>query len=159
MKKFLPLFLIVISAFCFESCLGIIDDVPKAFVYIGDGSGVSNAVVSNGKNGSSTLYVTLVTSSSNIQEDIKVYYEAIPGNGLKENVDYKIKEGSPLVFSPEDATLPLHISWYANSALDPSKDNTLTIKLVDSNLGNMQFGDPSLPANNNKSTFVFTKKD
>ena len=158
MKKFLPLFLIVLSAFCFESCLGIIDDVPKAFVYLGDGSGVSNAEVSNAKNVSTPLFVTLVTSSSNIQEDVKVYYEAIPGNGLKENVDFKIKEQSPLVFSPGDETLPLHISWYANPALDPSKDNTLTIKLVNSNLGYMQFGDPKLPADNNKSTFVFTKK-
>ena len=159
MKKILPLILLALASFGFISCGGWEDPVlDNSFVYIADGSGATSAVVSNSSDSGKTtpLYVTLSTVKTSFDAPVKVYYEAIPGNGLKENVDYKIadKSGSPLEFTDGDKVMPIRITWLTNPAFDPSKDNTLTIKLTDSNLAYLQMGSGSF-----KSTFVFTKKD
>lgn len=158
MKKFLPLILLALSSLGFISCGGWEDPVlDNSFVYIADGSGATSAVVSNSSdNGkTTTLYVTLSTVKTSFDAPVKVYYEAIPGNGLKEGVDYTIpdKSRSPLVFEDGDLVMPLRITWKTNPSFDASKDNTLTIKLTDSNLAYLQMGSGSF-----KSTFVFTKK-
>ena len=59
-------------------------------------------------------------------------YEVIAGDGLKEGTDFKIQSShrSPLTFDPGSYSRPIRVIWYKSSAFDPSKDNTLTIRLT-----------------------------
>ena len=158
MKKFLPLILLALASFGFISCGGWEDPVlDNSFVYIADGSGATSAVIVNDtENGkTTTLYVTLSTVKTSFDAPVEVYYEAIPGAGLKEHVDYTIadKSRSPIVFKDGDKVMPLRITWQSNPSFNPAKDNTLTIRLTGSNLAYLQMGSGSF-----KSSFVFTKK-
>ena len=123
------------------------------FNYIAD----SDDVVYNDKETTTTLFVTLSTPKTGFDAAVEVYYELIPGNGLKEGVDFQIKQGSesPLKFTTGNFVVPMKIEWLKNPSFDSSKDNTLKIKLTGSNLAYLQMGNSKL---NYKSTFVYTKK-
>ena len=73
-------------------------------------------------------------------------YSIIIGDGLKEGVDFKILTTEyPLVFPIGIYRRPIQIQWLDN-VLDPTKDNTLTIKLDTTNL-NVNIGFPGPDAN------------
>ena len=90
----------------------------------------SELTVSDKANTVGTYNVYL--SSKEIKEEVNVTYEIIIGNGLKDNVDYKIlTTGNTLTFLPGIYDMPIRIQWLPNP-IDPSKDNTIRIKLVSS---------------------------
>ena len=80
-----------------------------------------------------TYNVYMSTPATN--ETVTVTYEVIAGDGLKEGVDYKLlnKENS-LTFLPGIYDMPIRIQWMSH-AVDPTKDNTLKIKLVSNDKG------------------------
>jgi len=154
MKRIFLLFIAAWAALGLVSCGGFEDPVlDNSFVYIAD----SDDVVYNDKETTTTLFVTLSTPKTSFDATVEVYYELIPGNGLKEGVDFRIKQGSesPLKFTTGNFVVPMKIEWLKNPSFDSSKDNTLKIKLTGSNLAYLQMGNSKL---NYKSTFVFTKK-
>lgn len=62
-------------------------------------------------------------------ETITVTFSVTPGDGLQEGVDYRmVTQGNTLTFMPGVYNMPIHVRWLPH-ALDPSKDNTLTIRL------------------------------
>ena len=135
-------------------------DTP--FAYIFDNTGSSSATIDSrfGKGVESVLTelkVSISVSENYFKEPISVEYEVITGNGLKEGVDYKIQPStiSPLTFSPGTYTLPVRVMWLKTEAPDPSKDNTLTIKLSGSSVEDMVLGYPG-PSHKGQA-FVFTK--
>lgn len=78
---------------------------------------------------------TVYLSSRPITDSLEVSYEIIAGEGLQEDVDYKvITTQNPLVFLPGIYDIPIRIRWMKNP-VDPSKDNTLTIRLVGNSKG------------------------
>ena len=157
MKKLFSLFLIAASLFSLASCVGLEEEfLDNSYVYIADGSGNSGVTVLDNKLFNPyTLWVTLSSPKTERDETVYVDYVAIP-DGLVEGIDYTIKEESksPLKFESGNTGAALRIIWQYKTP----NEGTLTIKLTNSNLGNLHIGDPKLPSSNNKSTFVFTKK-
>jgi len=80
--------------------------------------------------------------SAELQFDpITVQYEVIVGNGLLAGRDFDlITTGTTLNFAPGIFERPITIAW-KQSTLDPSKDNTIRIRLV-SNSKNYIMGLP-----------------
>ena len=71
-------------------------------------------------------------SSKVTKEEVNVTYEITIGNGLKENVDYKLlTKGNTITFLPGIYDMPIRIQWLPNP-VDKAKDNTIKIKLVSS---------------------------
>ena len=60
--------------------------------------------------------------------DLTVEYEVIPGDGLKEGVDYKLTAERTVTFPKNVYRMPLRIQ-YMRHEVDPTKDNTLTTRL------------------------------
>ena len=90
----------------------------------------SEMTVSDKANTVGTYNVYL--SSKVTREEVNVNYEITIGNGLKENVDYKIlTKGNTITFLPGIYDMPIRIQWMANP-IDKTKDNTIKIKLVSS---------------------------
>lgn len=104
-----------------------------------------------------SLSVILSASDNYFSDEISINYELVVGNGLKEGVDFKIQPStkSPLTFEKGTYQRPIRILWYRNPDFDPSKDATLTIKLVSSNVPEMVFGFPG--PDKKDSEFIFTK--
>lgn len=93
----------------------------------------SSAKVSQKANMIATYNVYLSAPASN--ETVKVTYEIIVGNGLKEGVDFKlINNDNTLTFLPGIYDMPIRIQWFANP-VDPSKDNSIKIKLISNDKG------------------------
>lgn len=135
----------------------ILFDTP--FVKIGDSAGQSEMTVDKNINGIlSELQVSISVSNNYFTAPITVGYEVLVGNGLKEGEDFRIQAStkSPLTFAPGTYTLPVRIMWYKTEGFDPSKDNTLTLKLSGSSMENMVIGIPGPDSKN--SSFKFTKK-
>lgn len=61
-------------------------------------------------------------------EAVTVNVEVIPGDGLRENVDYKVITATSVKFAPGVYDKTFTIQWLPNK-LDASKDNTLTLRL------------------------------
>lgn len=112
----------------------------------------SETTVSSKANTVGTYNVYL--SSKEPKEQVVVTYEIIVGDGLKENVDYEIlTKGDTLTFLPGIYDMPIRIRWLPNP-IDNTKDNTITIKLVNSNQ-NYHIGLPG--PDKNQSEFTITK--
>ncbi len=93
-------------------------------------------------------------SSAKFTESVEVTYEIIVGEGLKAGVDYNlITTGNKLVFLPGIYDMPIRIQWLSNP-IDPSKDNTLKIKLISNDKG-YTIGLPG--PDKNQSEFKITK--
>ncbi|WP_010136604.1 hypothetical protein [Ochrovirga pacifica] len=116
-------------------------DTP--FVHI-NFNNVSMVNVNSNRRDITSYYIYL--SSKPLQKDMLLDYSIIVGEGLQEGVDFKILTTEfPLVFPSGIYRRPIQIQWLDNQ-LDPSKDNTLTIKLNSNNL-NIHVGFPGEAAN------------
>ena len=150
--------MIVLAATALWGCYEEPQPLDKPFVYIMDESGGGSATISaTGNNISSELFVHL--SCRKFNEPIKVYYDVIVGDGLKEGVDFVIQSTtkSPITFKNYDPQ-PIRISWRKTDNFDPTKDNTLTLKLqrVESNIGEFHIG--YLGPDKLHNSYIFTKK-
>lgn len=104
----------------------IFDD---AFVYLSDANGASSSTVdSNSQNYLATYNIHLI--SPVLPHDVQVYYDLVVGDGLTEDVDFRIitSTGSPVTFARGITSMPVRIEWLAHP-LDGTKDNTLRIVL------------------------------
>lgn len=94
-------------------------------------------------------------STAPLKNNLVVDFDLIVGNGLQEGRDFvMVTQGRSLTFLPGIYDMPIRIRWIANP-VDPTKDNTLTIVLVDTNKG-FNLGLPGL--DHLQSRFTITKK-
>ena len=157
MKRFLILFTFVSL---FVSCRKnefVLFDTP--FVYITDESGMLTQmeISKNANNLLTELAVHLDVSDTYYTGPIQVEYELLCGNGMVENVDFRLnpQTASPLVFENKNYTLPIQISWMKNPDFDENKDNYLIVNLKSSSLPEMKLGVPG--PNESKRIFTFIK--
>ena len=113
------------------------DDGPEAFdqpfVRIATESGASSTVVMSDVKAVNTYTVYL--SSRALTDNLEVSYEIVVGDGLVSGVDYQVvTTENPLVFLPGIYTMPIRIRWLEHR-VDPSKDNTVTIRLTGNSKG------------------------
>lgn len=113
------------------------DDGPEVFdqpfVRIATESGASSTVVMSDAKVVNTYTVYL--SSRALSDNLEVSYEIIVGDGLTAGLDYQVvTTENPLVFLPGIYTMPIRIRWMEHR-VDPSKDNTVTIRLTGNNKG------------------------
>jgi hypothetical protein len=88
-------------------------------------------------------------------EPIDVQYEVVVGNGLQEGRDFElITKGTKLTFPQGIFERPVRIAW-KEAALDPAKNNTITIRLL-SNSKNYIMGLPG--PDQLQKQLVITKK-
>lgn len=105
-------------------------DTP--FAYLSAEGGLQRIVVNSDVKNVNTYMVYL--SSKRLTQNLVVNYEVIAGNGLQEGRDYElVTTGKSLTFLPGIYDMPIRIRWKPNP-IDPSKNNTLTIRLTDNNL-------------------------
>ena len=151
---------VMLALLTFSSCEKheeIYFDSP--FVSIADENGGTKMTVSkDGNNLVTVVYITLSASAEKFSSPIDIEYELLAGDGLKENVDFKLQSTtkSPITFVPGIYTMPVRIQWFRNADFDPSKDNTLTITLSGSSLEGMTLGYPG--PDSRKKSYIFTKK-
>lgn len=133
-------------------------DTP--FVSISDITKLTTSMIvdKDGNNVLTELCVSLNASSNWLKGPVKIEYELIVGDGLKEGVDFKVQPStmSPLEFELGTTDLPVRILWYRNAAFDPSKDNTLEVRLTSSSMEGMLLGYPG--TNSIRKSFIFTKQ-
>lgn len=130
----------------------IVFDQP--FVRIATATGGSSTVVLSDVKNVNTYTVYL--SSRAQTDDVTVNYEIIVGDGLTEGVDYKVlTTENPLVFPPGIWDAPIRIRWLRNT-VDPTKDNTVTIRLTGCNKG-FTLGYPG--PDHNQSQVVIEKRN
>lgn len=113
------------------------DDGPEVFdqpfVRIATPSGTSSQVVLSNARVVNTYTVYL--SSRPVTDSLEVNYEIIVGDGLQEDVDYKVvTTQNPLKFLPGIYDVPIRVRWLKHD-VDPTKDNTLTIRLTGNSKG------------------------
>ncbi len=126
MKKNISLMLL--SAVMAFSCTKELPVYDTPFFYIATQDGASTAVVGSDVENVNTYYVTM--SSVSRDGNAVVDFAVIPGDGLKEGVDYEVvTQGTTLTFLPGIYRMPLRIRWKEH-VLDDSADNTLTIALT-----------------------------
>jgi len=130
MKKVLYLIMMVAFVGCANQ-EGEWFDEP--FVRIATPTGTANTVVLTDVRNVNAY--TVYMSSRPITDSLEVSYEIIVGDGLVEDVDYKVvTTQNPLVFLPGIYDVPIRIRWLRH-IVDPSKDNTLTIRLTGNSKG------------------------
>lgn len=129
-------------------------DTP--FVRIEEANGGSSMDIDPTLDNVLTEIRVIVSASKNyFTAPIQVEYEVIVGNGLKEGTDFKIQSShrSPLTFDPGTYSLPIRVIWYKSAAFDPSKDNTLTLRLTSTSVPEMLLGVPG--PDGKKKEFIF----
>jgi hypothetical protein len=138
MKKILYLLMMVAICSCADQ-EGEWFDTP--FVRISTETGQESTVVLS--NVRTVNAYTVYLSSPPIVDSLEVSYEIIVGDGLVEDVDYKVvTTQNPLVFLPGIYDAPIRIRWLRNT-VDPTKDNTVTIRLTGNSKGyNLGFPGP-----------------
>ena len=138
MKKILYLLMMVAICSCADQ-EGEWYDTP--FVRISTETGQESTVVLS--NVRTVNAYTVYLSSPPIVDSLEVSYEIIVGDGLVEDVDYKVvTTQNPLVFLPGIYDAPIRIRWLRNT-VDPTKDNTVTIRLTGNSKGyNLGFPGP-----------------
>ena len=115
------------------------DDGPEAFdqpfVRIAAPNGSSSQIVLTNVRAVNTYTVYL--SSRPVTDSLEVNYEIIVGDGLVEDVDYKVvTTQNPLKFLPGIYDAPIRVRWLKHD-VDPTKDNTMTIRLTGNSKGYM----------------------
>lgn len=128
------LYIFVIMVCLFSSCTtDEKDPFDESFIHIMSDTGASEIVVGSDVNNINTYSIYL--SSKSLSENVVVTYEITVGNGLKNGVDYELlTKGNALTFLPGIYDMPIRIQWKPNR-VDEAKDNTITIRLVENNLG------------------------
>ena len=92
-------------------------------------------------------------SSRKLDGNLEVQVSAVPGTGLKEGVDYElVTEGGKVVFYPGIYDMPFRIKWLKNK-IDPTLDNTLTLRLESCNMDGVYLGMPG-PAEKMRSISI-----
>lgn len=125
---------------CNQDEISVFDE---PFVHI-NFNNLSTANINSNRKDIASYYIYL--SSKPLDQDMLLDYSIIVGNGLKENVDFKILTTEyPMVFPIGITRRPIQIQWLDNG-IDPTKDNTLTIQLNSNNL-NVTVGFPGPDAN------------
>ena len=139
MKKLLYILFLFGALYSCDQEESVYFDEP--FVRICTSTGESRTVVLSNVRNTNTYSVYL--SSRPITDSLEVSYEVIVGNGLTEDVDYKVvTTANPLVFLPGINDMPIRIRWLRNP-VDPTKDNTVTIRLTGNSKGyNLGFPGP-----------------
>ncbi|MBR1401694.1 MAG: hypothetical protein IJ604_13370 [Prevotella sp.] len=139
MKKLLYILFLMGVLYSCDQEESVFFDEP--FVRISTSTGEARTVVlSNVRN---TNAYSVYVSSRPITDSLEVSYEIIVGDGLQEDVDYKIvTTANPLVFLPGINDMPIRIRWLQH-AVNPEKDNTVTIRLTGNSKGfNLGFPGP-----------------
>ena len=147
---------IILLALCFislNSCekQEIIFDHPFVYITKNINSTASSEEVDGEASFQSTYYIIL--SSKTLSQELTVNYDFVPGNGLKEGVDYELPAARSVVFTVGLYEIPIRIRWLSRK-VNPNEDNTLKIELT-GNSQNFTIGFPG-PAKNN-SVFTITK--
>ena len=115
-----------------------IDVYDQPFVHI-NFNNVSSVNINSNRKDIVSYYIYLSTKP--LAQDMLMDYSIIVGDGLKENVDFKIiTQEYPLIFPSGIYRRPVQIQWL-DHVVDPNLDNTLTIKLIANNL-NIPIGFP-----------------
>ncbi len=150
MKKLSCLFsllLIVCLTGCEEDRQTVVN---TPFVYFMLDDGTSQTIVKSDVNAINTYYVYLSAQAQT--KPLEVTYDVIVGNGLTEGMDYEILTPSnKLTFLPGVYDMPIRIKWLPNP-VSAEKDNTLTIRLTESNR-NYTLGVPG-PDNKNRELII-----
>jgi len=124
-------FLLFLPLFSFLSC-GLNENEPYNLKYIHIMLNEASTCTVNYKARIVATY-SVYLSAPRFTESVEVTYEIVVGNGLKAGLDYNlITTGTKLVFLPGIYDMPIRIEWLPNP-IDPSKDNTLKIKLISNN--------------------------
>lgn len=135
----------------------VLFDTPYA--YITDESGLlSEMTISKDANNYLTELVVHINVSDHFYSTpIRVEYEIVCGEGMKEDIDFKLNpvNASPLVFKEYSYEMPIQISWKKSVDFDESKDNKVIVRLKNSSLPEMLMGIPG--PNNKNQSFIFTK--
>lgn len=133
---------------------GVWFDEP--FVRISTSTGQASTVVLSNVRNTNAYSVYLSSRPLAENDSVEVSYEVIAGDGLQEDVDYKVvTTQNPLVFLPGIYDMPIRIRWMKNR-VDPTKDNTVTIRLTGTNKGyNLGYPGP----NHVQSAVVIEKKN
>lgn len=139
MKKVLYILFLIGALYSCDQDESVYFDEP--FVRICTSTGEARTVVLSNVRNTNTYSVYL--SSRPITDSLEVSYEVIVGDGLTEDVDYKVvTTANPLVFLPGINDMPIRIRWLKNP-VDPTKDNTVTIRLTGNSKGyNLGFPGP-----------------
>lgn len=135
MKRIIATILCLAALFAVTSCQDKLDIVfTDYYTYIDDGNGGSSLTMEKDDETVVTMFIHIVAP---VQDDmVTVSYEVTPGNGLVEGVDYKLVSASKTIaFQPGIYKMPVRIEVLKSSALDETKDNTITITLVDNSAG------------------------
>ena len=144
--------------FVSAGCTPEMEPLDSPFLYIKDADGGSSLNVdAEANNYTTSLYVSTV--ARRMEEPFTVTFRAIVGGGLKEGVDFRIKQGleGTLTFQPGITRQPIHIVWSRNSSLDSAADNTLTIEIVSVSNPEFTIGYLSLGDENKYRTYTFTR--
>ena len=105
----------------------------EPFVRISTDTGQARTVVPTDVRNVNTYYVYL--SSTPLAEELTVSYEVIVGNGLQSGVDFEVvTRDEVLTFLPGFYDVPFRVRWLSHR-VDPTKDNTLTIRLTGNSRG------------------------
>lgn len=123
------IFMCVFATSCAE------DEEPfdHPFVYIEADGNASKVVVNSDVNNVNSYSVYL--SSRTLTTNFVVNFEIIAGDGLQAGRDFEVvTQGNSLTFLPGIYDMSIRIRWKPNT-VDPNKDNTLTIRLTDNNMG------------------------
>lgn len=153
-SRLLPLFAALVLLSGCERHTETFFDTP--FVRIEDATGMSTMGVDHTLDNQLTEIRVIVSASKNyFTAPITVDYEVIVGNGLKEGTDFRIQSShrSPLTFSLGTYSLPIRLIWYKSASFDPSKDNTLTLRLTGCSVPEMLLGVPG--PDEKKKEFIF----
>ncbi|MCI5719561.1 MAG: hypothetical protein MR294_04000 [Bacteroidales bacterium] len=155
MKKVIRIFFLLAAGLLAVSCTDHLDIKFKDFfVCIKSEDGTAESSVSaSAKDLVITYYVSLVSEER--EEDLTVNLDVVPGDGLKEGVDYEIVTSKSVTFTKGLYKRPFRIK-YISHGLDSSKDNTLTIKIASTSDPDIIIGYPG--PSSKFSTHVVTKK-
>lgn len=111
----------------------------EPFVRVATEGGASSVVVLSNVKNVNTYYVYL--SSRPLTTNLTVSYEVIVGGGLQAGVDFElVNPASEITFLPGIYEMPVRVRWLEHT-VDPSKDNTLTIRLTGNSM-NFTMGYP-----------------
>ncbi len=155
-RIFTKLFIVVLAICCLSSCSDRLDIVfTDYYVCIKDEYGAATSNISSEVDDlTMTYYIYLV--SPVLDHSVTVDYEIISGDGLTEGIDYTLFTDSRSVTISRGVTrMPIRITYNSN-ALDPTKDNTLTIRLTSCSDPSLIIGYPGPAANYSKH--IVTKR-
>lgn len=111
----------------------------EPFIRVSTEGGAASTVVRSNVKNINTYYIYL--SSQPLSANLEVNYEVIVGDGLQAGVDFElVNPSNQITFLPGIYAMPIRIRWMEHT-VDPTKDNTLTIRLV-SNSMNLTMGYP-----------------